>query len=271
MAAPISIPNPLFGSFDPTDPATTVILQRLAKSLGSGQQELNNNRKHVYIVSTDGKSTPSPFIILDTLQHTHCLNLIGQGPGWYERIGSTVRWKHATIRIFVRNVSTGEGASDAVPINLIYGLIREKIPPTVGLAPSVIAQDANPPASQSAIYTRLGAAEVQLNGIAVRNPLNADFYHIHMHRIHPLHTFRWQTEADFNGKSASQAAGYHIEHRVDLDFESVYLQPGTPPVGTQPLLNAFWLYFLLDATQTGQGTNWQVAYTIDMEFEDVQS
>lgn len=128
--------------------------------------------------------------------------------------------------------------------------------------------DANPPASTTLMFSRLGNADPIYNAIAVRNPVTALDYHIyevHHHKLVAQSTYDFTTPASGFGIPAPER--WHFEYKLDLhkvrqDYASY--------TATDPDVNALYFTYVLDTSMTNQNYEDQVNVSIDTEFEDLQ-
>jgi hypothetical protein len=201
---------------------------------------------------------------ISTAQSTIILNDVPQGNGAEQRIGSRIKLKHLILRLVINRIPT-------TPVNnygeyplIVCGIVREHVPATPGTTPTVIGTDADPPASQTLVYSRLGNSSTTYNPIAIRNPLTAQMYHIHKHQVIDVHSTN--VFIDF-ANTRTLYTPKKVFHEWFIKFDGDYTD--FAPADADPITNAVFFYIQSDTTyNTNVGDFFYL--TSDLVFEDTQ-
>lgn len=242
---------------DPTE-AFQILRKELLLSRSRGPNAIAES-KHYYLTDATNASTT---------EKTLSLCRVTGGTASNTRTTNTIAVKHSTIRISIRRTAPSPGTTQAYQPIISFIFWRDKIPSTVGTAPTVWDTDANPPASTTCIMSRLGSADPIYNALAVRNPITALDYHIyeaHHHQLSSRATFDFTTPA--SGFGIPSPDRWHFEYKIDMNKVR---QNYAAYASTDPDVNALYMTYVVDTLMTNQGYQDQVTVTIDTEFEDLQ-
>jgi hypothetical protein len=252
VSAP-SLSSTLPVQLPPSNDESEYIRQLYLARLSSAQGRLNNV-KHFHTDFSQVIATPTTSFLL---------NDIPQGNGQEQRLGARVKLKHLICRIMLsRSANNANNVYSEYPL-IQMGLYREKIPAAPGTAPPVIGTDANPPASATLLYSRLGNAATSFNTVAVRNPLTASMYHIYKREIVDLRSP--DVFIDFaNNRSLFTPKRQYYEWVIKMDDYVDFA-----PANSSPITNALFFWIQSDTPYTGNfvDTAW---LTFDLIFEDTQ-
>lgn len=180
------------------------------------------------------------------------------------RTTNAIAVKGFKFRYVIRRIGTATGS--VIPRDPILTLVfwRDKIPATVGTPPTILGTDANPPASTTLMFSRLGTSDTRMNSIAIKNPVTALDYHIYEIHHHNSNQADWYIDT-----SAKTSAGPHSVHReVFIDTHRV-AQIYATYAATAPDVNDLYCTIYSDIDYTNVGFVDEIEYSIDTEFEDI--
>lgn len=252
------------------------LLAKLANSSEDPNQAFQTLRKELLLSKNRGSNAVAEskhYYLVDasnatTTEKTLCLCKLTGGTATNTRTTNTVAVKHSTIRISIRRVANAPSTVVGYQPIITFVFWRDKIPSTVGTAPTLYGTDALPPASTTLMFSRLGDADAAYNPLAVRNPITALDYHIyqvHHHCLNSEATYDFTTPATGYGMPSPQR--WKFEYKIDLhDVRQDY----ATYAATDPDVNALYMTYVLDSSVTSQGYDDQVHVTVDTEFEDLQ-
>lgn len=245
-----------------TGPTPEQILRQELLKLRSGfsSTEKSAERKHVYNQATGA--------ITNGTETTYILARVLTGSASSQRLTNTIKIRKGTLRFTIVRTASGVGTAVAPMPILTYVIWRDKIPATVGTAPTILGTDANPPASTSLMLSRLGSASLRYNSLAVFNPITAPEYHIYEVKHHELNddsNFTYTTPATALGIPAPKT--WHF--RINLDFNGV-VQNYAAAASAAPDVNDIYFSFFTDIDYTNLTFTDTIFFTSDVEFEDMQ-
>lgn len=240
------------------DEAFQLLRKQLLLSRSHGSEAIAE-AKHYYLEDSTNASTT---------EKTLSICKVTGGTASNTRTTNTIAVRHATVRVSIRRVPTAPSTTNAYFPIISFVFWRDKIPSTVGTAPTLYGTDANPPASTTLMFSRLGNADPINNALAVRNPITALDYHIYHVEHHPLNcrsTYDYTTPATAFGIPSPER--WKFEFKIDLHKVR---QNYATYSATDPDVNALYMTYVLDTSMTNQGYVDEVHTTIDTEFEDLQ-
>lgn len=246
------------GLVGPADEAVVRRMLLLQRSFGSSAEK-SAERKHYYTVGG---------FALASAETTLPLSRIIGGTASNTRTTNTVRLHRCNFRMSIFRQPTGTSSVAAGTPILRWVIWRDKIPATPGTAPTLWGTDANPPASTTLMFSRLGSANVVHNQTAVFNPVTALDYHVyetgHMD-LNDKATYDFVTPATAFGLPAPQKWFFHKEfslHNVVQNYASY--------TATAADVNDVYITFITDFDYSNQGYGDNTSYSSDLEFEDMQ-
>lgn len=245
------------GLLQPADEA--IIRRLLLQQRSAGSTEVSAERKHWYNIG--GFS-------LASTENTIPLARIPGGTASNTRTTNTIGLIKCKVRITIERLPTTTGTTAARTPGIRWVIWRDKVPATVGTAPTLWGTDSNPPSSTSLMFSRLGSAAVVDNQIAVFNPITAMDYHVYAagHEIlNDKSTFDFTTPATAFGIAAPQK----WQHEHMIDFHGVNQNYATY-AATASDINDVYITYIADIDYTNLGYSDNLAYITDCEFEDLQ-
>lgn len=258
--------NPLLSAA--TDAAAAAVLRfRLATSLGGSDGLLK--RKHHYVAASSACAIPS-----STGAGALSMLDIAQGDTYSARLGNAIRVHHITVRVVHERTIAKQSTGDLLTPMRHSAILRDKVPLTVGTAPSMFETGTNPPEADTTRpippFNNLGTNIVSSpasTSVAVRNPMSEplyDFIHYDWHNYTGADGLTYLVTLSSNGVGAPPPYTRKKIYSIPCDFIAVYPDTTTTP----PMLNALWWYCWIDqAVQTGYTEEYEISF--DVEFSDV--
>lgn len=203
-------------------------------------------------------------ITITPAEQTIPLCRVTGGTATNTRTTNAIAVKGFKFRYILRRIgATGSTTAPREPtLTLVFW--RDKIPATVGTAPTIIGTDANPPASTTLMFSRLGSADERTNAVAIRNPVTALDYHIYEVRHHQTNP------ADMLVNSTSSVTSGPISHRHECVIDTHRVsQIYATYAATAPDVNDLYMTIYSDIDYTNIGYLDELEYSIDTEFEDI--
>lgn len=244
------------------DPSADAAIMRqllLAQRNFRSEADESADYKHVYGLAQFALSTTETTVPL--------CRVIG-GTTTSTRTTNTISLSRCHLRTAIKRTPTGTGSVAANQPIYRYVIWRDKVPATPGSAPTILGTDANPPASTTLMFSRLGSADPEYNSIAVFNPITAPEYHIYESGTMELNdkaTYDFVTPASAHGLPAPQK--WVKDHHINLfDVRQNY----ATYAATAPDINDIYFTCWVDMAYTNQGYQDYLTYTFDVEFEDQQ-
>lgn len=221
----------------------------------------DNNLKHFYVVANGSYSSTESTVILNNVPQ----DAAGADTN-NERLGNDIRMSRLKIRCVLNMISTA-ASSVQIQMPMVRVVIwREFIPLVPGTPPTVFATDANPPASATALFTRLGSAATSgyANIIAMRNPITHTIYHIYHDEII---NFQTPNYALSTAAPTVQILG-GLAHRLEKDIDLHDITQNYSGTGANTFLdNCIHITFIAsDATNQGWAAGYYLAS--DLVFTD---
>lgn len=183
------------------------------------------------------------------------------------RLTNTIALQRLRLKlVFRRNCQGASSSFQSIEMPQIHMcLFRDKTPAVPGTAITVHGTDANPPASSSLIFSRLGrAVSTEAERSIVRNPITEDLYHIYEYRrIHFDQVNAQYYQADWAYPTEM------LTHEVNIDLhdaQQIYAGSAAVPI-TNPIYLVFWAD---NVNVAAYGFSNDVTVTSDLEFHDVQ-
>lgn len=217
--------------------------------------------KHFYVVGTA--------TAVSTTEASTALCAVTGGTAVNNRVTNTIGLRKLRLRYRIERVLSAAAPTAVTREPVIHVYVwRDKIPVTPGTAPTTAGTDANPPASATLMFSRLGAATVAAGDMPVRNPITEDAYH-----LYGYHKVTLDTHAGFNLIDAAAGTGMpgplvkFGEFMIDLNEVQ---QKYATFAATASDINNLWITVHSPTSYTNQGYSDTFAFTSDIEFHDIQ-
>lgn len=242
------------------DQAAIAIRDQLLNTRFHQMDKSSNTLKHYYYYQAQSATSTETTQVVNNIVQDTSGGLVNN-----EREGTRIKLK----RLKIRSVFS-QTASAAISITnikqLCYRIIiwREFVPLTPGTPPTCFQTDANPPASATAVFTRLGtpATSGEINMLAVRNPVTDRLYHIYHDEVRTLRSIA----ANNAGANSYVSTPYEEHQNFDIDLHNITMDYSSTTANSY-LTNAIYITCITeDLSTSGQACLWQ--YISEIVFDD---
>lgn len=214
--------------------------------------------KHFYVNGGTQPSTTETSI-------AYC-RVVG-GTASNSRTTNTIHLHRTVVRLQLYRNPTGVSTAATVLLPTLTMLHWvDKIPATPGSVPTIYGTDANPPASDTLMFSKLGNA-TQPPQLCVRNPLTKEDYHVYKHDVHFCGDQNYTFVVPATPTGIATPHIWNFEYVIDYNGRQ---QQYAAYNSSAPCINDLYFTFILDAALTNQGYTLNMVYTFDTEFKDVQ-
>lgn len=247
-------------SSDPDQATLLAIRDQLLSTRFHKMDKSSNALKHFYFYQAQNASDTETTQVLNNVPQDTSGGLVNN-----ERVGTQIRLKRLKIRsVFAATPSSAQTGSSMKQICYRIVIWREFVPLTPGTPPTCFQTDANPPASGTAVFSRLGnpSTSGEINMLAIRNPMTDRLYHIYHDEVHTLRNIMVN-----NAASNSQVmAPYEHHQNFDIDLHNLVMDySGT--TANSYLTNGINITCITEQLATaGQTCVWQ--YISEVVFDD---
>lgn len=229
--------------------------------------------KHWYQMVSTG--APSPWTASGIeLYAPLCIPALGDAVN--QRIGNSITLLHTRIKVCFYSNTTAASLQSILWPKITMLVIRDKLPITPGLLPSLWANGTNPPSSQTALFDRLGLISTPTSDrCAVINPTAYNRYHIHHLSTTDTQTWGKGGPIQHNDDPVNPTHGFNLFrfHEETIDIPLHEFNMVTPGFGN---VNAVQngLYFLMrndyggPANEANNGFFIGYTWSSDTTFKD---
>lgn len=242
---------------DPTAPPTDDLLwelQTLVLAERTGGKNINDF-KHYYVVAT-GQTVPNGTVTNNALTN------VSSGAASNNRASDVLKGKTLTLTFSLWRQYTGDVDTQAVPPTIRFYVWRDKVPATPGTATATLATDANPPASNVIMWSRVGSSSILFNSCAILNPDTVHRYHIYKTEQREF----GHKDTIYNGTTVEGNA-YKVHHRWHFDLNDVEVSY-TGTASSDPMINPIYFSYFSDFDYTSVNFTDTIKFVSDFKFED---
>jgi len=233
-------------------------LQTLILAERTGGHKTTNDYKHYYTVtssSTVGNGTVTNLAVTN----------VSAGTASNNRTSDVLEGKSLTVTYSIARTYSGDVTTGARPPTIRVYIWRDKVPATPGTATATLGTDANPPASNVIMWSRLGQSSVAFNLNAITNPDTESRYHIyHTEQHHMPHR-----DVVENGGTTIEPSAYVIHRRHHFDLNKVEISY-VSNASADPIINPIYISFFSDFDYTGVNFTDVYSGVADFKFVDKQ-
>lgn len=242
---------------DPTAPPADDLLrelQTLVLAERAGSKNINDY-KHYYVVAT------SQAVANGTVTNNALTN-VSSGSASNNRASDVLKGKSLTINFTLVRTYTGDVDTQAPPPMIRFYLWRDKVPATPGTATATLATDANPPASNVIMWSRVGSSSITFNSNAIINPDTVHRYHIYKTEQREY----GHKDAVFTG-TIVEGNAYKVHYRWEFNLNDVEISY-TGTASSDPMINPIYFSHFSDFDYTSVNFTDVVKFVSDFKFED---
>lgn len=251
--------NSLLAKMAVTDPELRqFLLREIAATRGGRHEGTLAEHKHLYTVSQ------ANFAAAGTEVPIAAAHVAG-GTTVSTRLTNTIVLLRLRIKVFLRRANSGAATTLGIdPPAIHMALVRDKTPTTPGTAFTLHGTDANPPASATLMFSRLGAAQsLSTDRTMVRNPITEDLYHLYDYKRHVFKNLQL-----FNTTTASSVP--NETETYDFSFDMNQVKQVYVDATLNPITNDVWFVMWTDTIAAADTTTQSYRVVTDLEFADVQ-
>lgn len=218
-----------------------------------------NNSKRFYTV---GIQTP--------IQHVFFhlpLSRIALGSTSANRTGDVVSCRTLTLQLkWIRTPGSGAINTLGQPPVLRWVLWRDKVPATPGTPTATLGTSANPPNSNTDMYSRLAQAAVSYNSVAIRPADTFDRYHIYRTGIRTFNHDEVYYDESGSHAAMPTRVWHEVIHQELHDVEITFASDST----SNAMLNDLYFSGFTDVDITAFNYTLSLQYSSDLTFRDKQ-
>jgi len=233
-------------------------LQSLILAERTSGHKTSNDYKHYYTVVT-GSTVANGTVT------NHALTNVSAGTASNNRTSDVLESKSLTISFSIARTYTGDVTTGVRPPTIRVYIWRDKVPATPGTATATLGTDANPPASNVILWSRVGSSSIATNLNAIINPDTEPRYHIyHTEQFHMPHR-----DVVENGGTTIEPAGYVHHKRYEFNLNKVEIS-FTSAASSDPIINPIYLSYFSDFDYTSVNFTDVVTFISDYKYVDKQ-